>query len=210
MIPAPALQRKCPHCGAVKKLYNIASGNTFGAKAWSDTKVYYPMMTQNSPVQRCLKCKRYFFLSDSKTSVVREILANVFDRNGFSNDTGALSFPEAREALEQLYGSSSDERRFLLRLLVLHTYNDKYGRAPRRYAGEDDTDRAYFIQNCRAMTEMAQTNGTLKAELFREIGDFEMCLRTLDSLGPAEGYENSVRGRIREKALQSDSKVFML
>lgn len=50
MIPAPPLGKKCPHCDAIKKLSNLVSGNTFGVKAWSDTKVYYPMLPQNSPV----------------------------------------------------------------------------------------------------------------------------------------------------------------
>ena len=40
--------------------------------------------------------------------------------------TGELNFEEAREALEQLYESSNEQRRFVLRLYVLYAFNDKY------------------------------------------------------------------------------------
>lgn len=45
-----------------------------------------------------------------------------------SMKTGELNFEEAREALEQLYESSNEQRRFVLRLYVLYAFNDKYGR----------------------------------------------------------------------------------
>lgn len=134
----------------------------------------------------------------------------VFDKKAYSSDTGALNFNEAKAALEQLYDGSSEDRRFLLRLLVLYTYNDIYRYVPAGTTVKHDENRPFFIENCRAMTEMAEAGGTLRAELFREIGDFEMCLQTLDSLAPAVGYESSVRERIRDKALNSDSTVFIL
>lgn len=66
MIPAPALRAQCPHCKTVKELTNLISGNTIGAIAWSDTQVYYPMLPQNSEVQHCPHCGKYFFLEDAK------------------------------------------------------------------------------------------------------------------------------------------------
>lgn len=127
---------------------------------------------------------------------------------GYSCDTGTLNFTEAREALVELYDRSTPDRQFTLRLYVLYAFNDKFGRKEGETPSEDDLQ--FFKENCLAMTGMSQTNGTLKAELYREIGDFNKCLQTLDTLEPAEDYEQSVRDRIREKALQGDSKVFKL
>ena len=123
--------------------------------------------------------------------------------------TGELNFEEAREALEQLYESSNDKRRFILRLYVLYAFNDMYGREGLLFLN-DSEDYMYFIENCREMIKMEQTNSTLRAELYREIGEFDQCIKYLDSLEPAKDYENEVRFKIRERALAEDRMVFAL
>ena len=123
--------------------------------------------------------------------------------------TGELNFEEAREALEQLYESSNDKRRFILRLYVLYAFNDKYGREGLKYLLDCD-DYLYFVENCREMIKMEQTNSTLRAELYREIGEFDQCVQYLDSLEPAGEYENQVREQIRQRALDQDRMVFAL
>ncbi len=55
----------CPHCGKVKHIMSIASGNTFGATLWSDTKHAYPMLKSPSSVQRCPHCGHYYFYEDA-------------------------------------------------------------------------------------------------------------------------------------------------
>jgi uncharacterized protein HemY len=123
--------------------------------------------------------------------------------------TGDLNFEEAREALEQLYESSNEKRRFILRLYVLYAFNDKYGREGLKYLLDCD-DYLYFVENCREMIKMEQTNSTLRAELYREIGEFDQCVQYLDSLEPAGEYENQVREQIRQRALDLDRMVFAL
>lgn len=123
--------------------------------------------------------------------------------------TGDLNFEEAREALEQLYESSNEKRRFILRLYVLYAFNDKYGREGLKYL-LDCEDYLYFVENCREMIKMEQTNSTLRAELYREIGEFDRCVQYLDSLEPAGEYENQVREQIRQRALDQDRMVFAL
>ena len=123
--------------------------------------------------------------------------------------TGDLNFEEAREALEQLYESSNEKRRFILRLYVLYAFNDKYGREGLKYL-LDCEDYLYFVENCREMIKMEQTNSTLRAELYREIGEFDRCVQYLDSMEPAGKYENQVREQIMQRALDQDRMVFAL
>lgn len=123
--------------------------------------------------------------------------------------TGDLNFEEARAALEQLYELSNEKRRFILRLYVLYAFNDKYGREGLKYL-LDCEDYLYFVENCREMIKMEQTNSTLRAELYREIGEFDRCVQYLDSLEPAGEYENQVREQIRQRALDQDRMVFAL
>jgi hypothetical protein len=60
------------------------------------------------------------------------------------------------------------------------------------------------------MIKMEQTNHTLRAELYREIGEFEQCVQYLDTLEPAGEYENDVRDMIRQRALDGDKMLFQL
>lgn len=46
---------------------SLVSGNTCGGTHWSDTKRVYPMLPENSDVQKCLECGKYYFLADAKT-----------------------------------------------------------------------------------------------------------------------------------------------
>lgn len=123
--------------------------------------------------------------------------------------TGTLNFQEAREALEQLYESSDLKRRFTLRLYVLYAYNDMYGRSG-VIPLDGSEDQLFFEENCREMIRMERTIPTLRAELYREIGEFDKCLEYLDSLEPAGEHENKVRELIKERALIGDCTVFRL
>ena len=123
--------------------------------------------------------------------------------------TGTLNFQEAREALEQLYESSDLKRRFTLRLYVLYAYNDMYGRSG-VIPLDGSEDQLFFEENCREMIKMDRTIPTLRAELYREIGEFDKCIEYLDSLEPAGEHENNVRELIKERALIGDRTVFRL
>ena len=123
--------------------------------------------------------------------------------------TGTLNFQEAREALEQLYESSDLKRRFTLRLYVLYAYNDMYGRAG-VIPLDGSEDQLFFEENCRELIKMERTIPTLRAELYREIGEFGKCIEYLDSLEPAGEHENKVRELIKERALIGDRTVFRL
>lgn len=123
--------------------------------------------------------------------------------------TGILNFQEAKEALEQLYESSDEKRRFILRLYVLYAYNDMYGRSG-VIPLDASEDQLFFEENCREMIKMERTIPTLRAELYREIGEFDKCIEYLDSLEPASEHENKVRDLIKERALIGDRTVFRL
>ena len=119
-----------------------------------------------------------------------------------------LSFTQAKEAFEQLHSSSNEKRILELRMHILYGYNDAYGRY-------DDTepskeDYLYFEANCRELIKTESISKTLKAELYREIGEFNKCLSLLDSLSPTNGYEDVVRKQIRAQAQSGNQKVFQL
>ena len=202
MMPGKPLRKECPYCHEVKELLSLLSGNTIGGEQWSDTKAIYPMCPRNSEIQKCPSCGKYYFLSEAKTLPEGEGWS-------ISMNTGHLDFDELREAYVQLYESASEDKKFALRLNILYSFNDMYGRKGISTIDSGDAWE-FFVDNCRSMLKMEKTIPTLRAELYREIGEFEQCVQYLDSLESAGKFENEVRNTIRERALSGDRDVFRL
>ena len=147
----------CPHCGKVKHILSIASGNTFGAVHWSDTKHVYPMLKSPSSVQRCLHCGHYYFYEDANPVECdldelskKHSLADRADWTGDAgnatisenkdkrrnwerwkdanaNGFGALSFEEMDAAFGELYSLADTNRQQTLLFMWLFAFNDTYG-----------------------------------------------------------------------------------
>lgn len=197
MKPGPALQVICPYCHGEKALSSLMSGNTFNAVNWSDTKTVCPMLLRNSPVQRCPHCGKFYFLSKARYRHPQD--------GPESMDTGELTFEQAVEALKQLYPMADSKQKFTLRLMVLYSFNDiiRYEEKPHL----NDSQIAAFIENCREMIAMKETSQTLRAELYREIGEFEKCCEVLSEAEPCSLYERVVRSRILQWARERDARV---
>ena len=63
MIPGSNDIIGCPSCGTAHRLGSLSSGNTVGARWWSDGKREAPMLPSSPLVTRCRGCRRYFWLS---------------------------------------------------------------------------------------------------------------------------------------------------
>ena len=50
----------------------------------------------------------------------------------------------------------------------------------------------------------------LRAELYREIGEFNKCLATIAKIHPRSEFEQMIVSKIREHCMQKDTKVFVL
>lgn len=155
MKPGPVIKLKCPHCGDVKIIGSLISGNTFHGVFWSDGKKYFPMLPRESYIQRCGRCQHYYYLNDGyrRARIVRSVIDKIStavkrcfawpnsvdepeyngsllwcvpDVSGF----GGLSAVEMNEAFDELYREDlSDSQKKNLLLLWIQSQNDLlYGR----------------------------------------------------------------------------------
>lgn len=135
---------------------SIASGNTFGATIWSDSKRDYPMLPQPSVVQYCPHCGHYFFFEDAERTDVmidrekRKISWGILigkeqeedvssaeeyrakwkpiEEDVHRNHFGELTFEQTDQAFDELFMDDlSDERKNQLLFLWLFKYNDVFG-----------------------------------------------------------------------------------
>ena len=66
MIPGPDYIYKCPNCGSLFRQGSLTSGNTFGAKVFSDGVTIAPMMSDFPSFTKCKKCGSFLNMRELK------------------------------------------------------------------------------------------------------------------------------------------------
>ena len=178
MLPAKCELLKCPYCGKEKEVLSIASGNTFDAKCWSDTKEFYPNLPSPSLIQKCPSCGKYYFMKD------------VESRQGddYSFDKGDLTYEELKEAALQFEGNISNDNRRTLLFYLMWAYNDKYNREGMDIVEPSDEERSYIEAVIKELMEGYELRDLFIAELYRERGMFEEALEILETCSYTEDY----------------------
>ena len=185
---------------------SLMSGNTFGARFWSDGKRKAPMLPQVSPVQQCYDCGKYYLLYQQKFEL----------GEGHSFESGELGYFEWKEAYAQFLEEDVKKSDLVnVRLCLIQAFNDHYFRFGEE--GEPPEEEVRFITTI--ITEFIKLYNwrkvelpLLKAELYREIGEMKKCARVLSSMEgkPMKDHEQALFDGIKERMGKGDRKVFML
>ena len=192
----------CPFCKGEKAVIQLLSGNTFGGSQWSDLKTVYPMLKSPSPVQQCPHCGKFFFTAAAENR----------QADYYSFEQGNLSFEQACDALKQFdIPSLTKDQETILRLLFVHSYNDKY---QREFVSKEDVpskeEKELFAVQILRLLEIWEIEPLVRAELYREIGDFDNCVSILDTLQPDEPLKQKIASQIRQFADEKKCTAFLL
>lgn len=209
MTPAFPSIYKCPHCGALKTICAINSGNSIGIVQWSDLKTLYPMMLKASLVQCCPSCEKYFLRS-------KDTYYGAANSYACRASWGHLSYPSLREAFEQLSFNNEEEIK-AVRIMLMHAHNDLYGGCDgtmsRDSASTEQLD--FFSDNAHAIIKLCNQDNPqerlLMAELYREMGQFSNATDIL--LSPFKCETNALieihRYKILKYSEQKNPNVFI-
>ena len=66
MIPGPDLILACPHCGALSRLFTLASSDGEGVISWTDGYQQFPLAPRQPNVVRCHACAQLHWLAECK------------------------------------------------------------------------------------------------------------------------------------------------
>lgn len=205
MLPGPPIAVQCPNCGEAKQLLSLSSGNTLRQKTWSDLYQHAPMLPRLSPIQKCPKCHSYFFLSRASRMETND--------DDYSMETGRLSFPEMKEAMNQLLTDSLSKNEVItLRREFLHRFNDCYrGENPNEPKPEDlKLNQSNILALIPLIDKSDAESALFLAELHREAGNFNECISILESFNSQYAFLNTVADQIRTHAKNSDPSIFLL
>ena len=206
MLPGPIIIRECPHCKGHFKERTLASGNTFGARYWTDGKMDAEMLPESDWLVMCPNCLEPVWLD--KAAEVEEIKRPGKGSALDYKDFHLLEFgrtPSAEGALATLRDISltKDEKTYV-RFKLWWRWNNA-----RRYQLKKMPLKGYEIANLEALLKLldgADINELVtKAEIYRELGQFNEAIQLLD--WPDKSADGSRIEFIRQLACDKDPYV---
>lgn len=201
--PGPDIIRECPRCKTPLAQRSMMSGNSFGARLWTDGKMLAPMLPDRPWLVKCPNCGELFWIDEARELGKR---AWWYEHN---------AWPLAAEP------DLSSEADFLKVLSAARLPEEKE-RYVRQRAWWAANDSIRMTENATASFSTAQ-EGNLhaladildeknpgqritKAEIYRELGKFDECIKLL-ALPFDEGHHNKVAAFIRKLAEQRSRSV---
>ena len=182
--------RECPHCKAHVVQEETVSGNTIGATYWTDGKREAKMLPDHPWLAKCPACQGLFWVDEAVE------MDTGFDAAKGKQQVLALS---EKELLRFLAGPSLPrDKELYVRVWAWRSANDAWRRVPNATPAFSKDQ----VQNLHALSDMLDekkpNHRILKAEIARELGDFDECLLLL-SFQFDEGYDHA-RGVIKKLA----------
>lgn len=191
----------CPFCSEKKFLTDYLSWNDIGAQYWSDNKCDGPMMPSSSNVQKCSRCGKYYLKSRQPER---------YEERFPSSSEKPLTYQQLKEAFVQFSaeGFGKEEEETGVRFMLHHAYNDYYYREGKRPASEGE--RQFFHDNALWLIEHVLKEDLMKAEFYREIGEFETAQKILDTVEISGKFREEIAARIQSRINDRDCAVFLL
>lgn len=206
LIPGPDLIVACPHCGALGRQQTLLSGNTVGAVYWTDGKCEAPMLPDLPAVTRCRSCGGFYWLAEARVEGTLEphsgSAPEAWRRAPVVEHPTVPDYPDALSS-----GVASDrERERYLRVRLWWAINDLIrheaaSEVPPAYreAAEDNLRRLFDL-----LDDQEPEERVMKAEVARELADFQEAVRLLDRLPEEVRFAGEV---VRALAQQGVSRV---
>jgi hypothetical protein len=175
MLPGPFIIRECPECSKTFTEMTMASGNTFGAKLWSDMRFDAPMMMKTHQCGVCPECDAFMWLK--KTTEIDRIQWEDLKSSKYS-ESKLYEFPTIDNYINALKDSSLNiHDELYIRVELLHTLNDHFRRGiPLPNLSEFSKENKLRLIE---LLDDSDDNRLLKAELHRELGDFPSAIAIL-------------------------------
>jgi hypothetical protein len=164
--------RECPHCKAHVVEEDTLSGNTIGAKYYTDGKREAKMLPDHPALVKCPVCGGLFWVDEAKEVDVG------FEAAKGKPQVTALSAKEIQDFLAGQEALPKDKEIYL-RIRIWWLANDAWRWAPNPKPAFTP-EQVKNLDDLSALFDESESNQRiLKAEIAREMGRFDECLRLL-------------------------------
>jgi hypothetical protein len=210
MKPGPDQIVACPHCHGLARYTTLLSGNTFGATVWTDGKQFAPMLPRPPAVVKCRHCPECYWLKDAEEIGKLDCWGSEEE----AVDPAWRNAKYVEEPSEEEYYSAIDrglardrEEERSLRILAWWRRNDAFRRWSvrvfawwrrnvafrKKSVGQDAAPASSSVKSLDNLKALAglldlsdENDRVMKAELLRELGEFEAATAILDQIGPGD------------------------
>jgi hypothetical protein len=169
------------------------SGNTFGARVWTDGKQVAPMLPRPPAVVKCRHCQECYWLSEAEEVGV----VDQWSEGGKQVDPAWATAAEVLEPTEGEYHralasglATTPEQERNLRVLAWWRSNDAFRGDPAVHVRRATRGSAKRRENlevlARLLDEGDESDCLMKAEVLRELGKFEAAKQILSRVGSSE------------------------
>lgn len=184
MLPGPTIVRQCGKCGHFLKEYTLLSGNTCGARYWTDGKCDAPMLPDLPSLAKCPHCRALIWIDEQEKIFERDLFepAASGGDNKESRDKGRhkeiwrvakmIKCPSKSDYFRFLRTSmGKPEKEIYVRIRAWWAGND-----PRRKSASPTLLSKAERDNLATLTGLLdgddENDRIMKAEALRELGDF--------------------------------------
>ena len=196
------------------------SGNTIGAKYYSDGKRIAPMLIDFPQITKCNECNTIFWIKNATKLGTLDAFEGLSKNNENIQQSRFLTMQEYFEALwKKVHQSKAEERD--IRISIWWTFNDrirfqdekyklKKPHAPVLFLTEDEKklwdENTYYLIG---MLDQSELNDRIMiAELHRNMGKFERCMEIINSIENED--LNWLKEMFGERCRNKDPLVFRL
>lgn len=189
-FPLPDYVYKCPNCGNLVKIGSMAgitslmSGNTFGAKIYSDGKGIAPMLPDFPKLTKCKKCDTIFWWS--KLEEIGGYIDWDNDQKTLCQKADKAKFLEIDDYFKAIEAgiAENENEEFLIRQRIWWAFNDKTRNGKKIFKNANDELRWNDnIKKFLILLDESDINQKIMiAEINRNLGDFENCVRIIQSI----------------------------
>ena len=216
MIPGPDYIYKCPNCDNLFRGGSLTSGNTFGAKLFSDGVSVAPMLPNFPSLTKCGNCGS--FLNFRELEEIGVAKFNYHSKTGYDSinwkglsskmkymrlnredipHSLPLGTSDLYKALEKF-----PEHELSFRQQIWWSLNDRF-----RISAEHNfpiseaefkirTADTLFEENCYALLKLLdpsdENQKIMMAELYRNVGQFDKCMELIETLSDSFSRERIV------------------
>ena len=211
MIIDPDLIIKCPACGSFQYRHSLGSGNTLNAVYFSDKKYIAPRCYDSPYFVKCPNCNVLFKITK------KEVVGKDYDNKYDYPYIAFLSIDEYCRAINEGLYNGNKKDIISLRINLWRLFNDRL-RNVNAYSFNFLTSRridfiemkkgslsdafeteeiTIYEENCRYILSFMSNykddeDLLLRAELSRNIGQFENCINFLKKIKNPEKLENYI------------------
>ena len=202
MMPGSDEYFKCSNCDQVYSRGSLMSGNTFGAKLFSDGKNIAPMLPEFPRIVKCKKCNTFFWL-------IEENEVTLSKKNKNIEEAVFLTIYEIQEAIDLNISKNNKELEYL-RIRLWWALNDKIRENDN--IGFDKNEKILYESNCKILIELLDKNNLnekiMIAELFRNIGNYNECKKIMKTIKNKD--YNWIKDIFENECQKNNSKVILL